>query len=255
MLSPLAENATDIQTDATPPATCAFSPIVAPVARTAQRVDTEFGGVIFLLNILLALNLYPDFTKPLGRRLEPSPLWLLSQLGGHLFGKSFRRDPLFALLRDAGQSGELPEEWHIGPEWMGPLRQHGSVQRVFDGKNLTTFDARGFIWSDIRAKPWSRHAVSATRHPRRVRAIVLPAKRDDRWVACLGAFIRFRMACAAPGLDVAALRLPASAELTDDGLDVYFSLTRLPLAVRMAGLDRNPGWLPSEGRSISFHFS
>jgi hypothetical protein len=32
-------------------------------------------------------------------------------------------------------------------------------------------------------------------------------------------------------------------------------LATLPIELRIAGLDRDPGWIPSAGRSISFHFA
>jgi hypothetical protein len=229
--------------------------VAIPRQAHVQHAETEFGGIMFVLNILLALRLYPDFTEPLGRRLEPSPLWLLSQVGIHLFGKAFRRDPLFRLLRYTGQSGSLPRRWQIEPEWVEHLPMTGILRQVFDGKNLSLWDSRGFIMSDHRAKPWSRGAIRAGERAPGRHTVALPANRSDRWVACLAAFIRFRIAHAADGLAVAKLRLPATATLKDDGLEVDFPLARLPLAIRMAGLDRNPGWLPSEGRNVSFHFS
>jgi hypothetical protein len=37
-------------------------------------------------------------------------------------------------------------------------------------------------------------------------------------------------------------------------LDVHFSLATHPIELRMAGLDRDPGWVPAGGRSIYFHY-
>jgi hypothetical protein len=31
-------------------------------------------------------------------------------------------------------------------------------------------------------------------------------------------------------------------------------LHHLPLSIRLAGLDRNPGWVPASGCDIRFHF-
>jgi hypothetical protein len=36
---------------------------------------------------------------------------------------------------------------------------------------------------------------------------------------------------------------------------VHLSLSQLPLDLRIAGLDRDPGWIPAAGRSVAFHFS
>jgi hypothetical protein len=37
-------------------------------------------------------------------------------------------------------------------------------------------------------------------------------------------------------------------------LDVFFPLAAHPVEVRIAGLDRDPGWIPAAGRHVSFHF-
>ncbi|MGO4778520.1 hypothetical protein AB4084_23945, partial [Lysobacter sp. 2RAB21] len=38
-------------------------------------------------------------------------------------------------------------------------------------------------------------------------------------------------------------------------IDVHLSLADLPLALRCAGLDRDPGWIPAAGHGIRFHFA
>ena len=47
---------------------------------------------------------------------------------------------------------------------------------------------------------------------------------------------------------------PARIQLTPVHLDIYLALAELPIAIRLAGLDRDPGWVPSAGRSLAFHF-
>ena len=42
--------------------------------------------------------------------------------------------------------------------------------------------------------------------------------------------------------------------VTADRLDVMLSLEEHPIAIRLAGLDRDPGWVPAAGRSVAFHF-
>ena len=44
---------------------------------------TGYGGLLFLINAFTALDLYPDFTRPKGNRLAPSPLWLADRIGRH----------------------------------------------------------------------------------------------------------------------------------------------------------------------------
>lgn len=50
------------------------------------------------------------------------------------------------------------------------------------------------------------------------------------------------------------LHLHGRIECDAERLTVYFSLEQLPLAVRIAGLDRDPGWIPAAGRDVRFYF-
>jgi len=38
-------------------------------------------------------------------------------------------------------------------------------------------------------------------------------------------------------------------------VDVRFALAELPLEIRLAGLDRTPGWIPAAGRFVAFAFA
>jgi hypothetical protein len=41
---------------------------------------------------------------------------------------------------------------------------------------------------------------------------------------------------------------------TETHIDVFLLLAELPIPIRFAGLDRDPGWVPAAGRFIAFHF-
>jgi hypothetical protein len=159
------------------------------------------------------------------------------------------------LLNDIGRGGVLPDTWQVGSDWLAGFPRKALLRPVFDGHNIIQRDIRGFIYSAQTAKRYSRKAMASHSVGGRHTDRKLPADRDDRWIACLAAFIRFRIVQAAPDLDIKALRMPATVCLTDDSVEMQFALATLPLGIRMAGLDRNPGWLPSEGRSIAFQFS
>ncbi|MBM0740404.1 hypothetical protein JOY44_02020 [Phormidium sp. CLA17] len=47
---------------------------------------------------------------------------------------------------------------------------------------------------------------------------------------------------------------PATLYLTRTHVDVVFTLDQIRLDVRMAGLDRDPGWVPEMARAIAFHY-
>jgi hypothetical protein len=42
--------------------------------------------------------------------------------------------------------------------------------------------------------------------------------------------------------------------VTETRLDVTFALERLPVEVRLSGLDRDPGWVPAAGRYVAFNY-
>jgi hypothetical protein len=47
---------------------------------------------------------------------------------------------------------------------------------------------------------------------------------------------------------------PARVMLSPGALDAVFSLDEHAVAIRIAGLDRDPGWIPAAGRVVGFHF-
>jgi hypothetical protein len=79
-----------------------------------------------------------------------------------------------------------------------------------------------------------------------------------RWAIRLSA--RWRTALSArldlPQGRAAALlvELPAEVVCTPTRVEVRFQLIDLPVALRVAGLDRDPGWIPAAGRSVAFRF-
>lgn len=93
----------------------------------------------------------------------------------------------------------------------------------------------------LRERAPQRAAGVRTRHPR-------------LWHA-----LRERLALAL-GLDdandlvPALLRLPAQLQDGGERIDLHIDLASLPLPVRIAGLDRDPGWIPAAGCDVRFHF-
>jgi hypothetical protein len=222
---------------------------------------TEFGGVFFLVNMLLALGFYPDFTRPRERGLAPSPSWLLDRLAERLFGRAYLDDPLHCRLSEIGLPGGLPVGWEVDPEWLTGLPPAPHGLRSSRARTIL-WDVRGFALVDAphaaprRRRAWLRRyaacgpCAALPRQPRRS----MPRDSDARWIACLAEFMTARLAMAGDGLGPQSLRLPASVTFDEQRVEVAFDLARLPVEVRLAGLDRDPGWLPAEGRSLAFSF-
>jgi hypothetical protein len=90
----------------------------------------------------------------------------------------------------------------------------------------------------------------------------MPGRRRDRvatWIELLAAYVRARLVragVARSGYAAACLlcRQPASVAMTALAIDATFALAALPIEVRRAGLDRDPGWVPAGARTLRFHF-
>ena len=235
--------------------------IEAQSEAAARGFDTEFGGVLFLVNALLALDLYPDFTRPLDKGLAPSPFWLIDRLAMRLLGHAYRRDPLHRWLAAVGLAGALTAEWRVAPGWLAglPLAAHGLRRSrartiLWDLRGFALVDVPGTLPSDRRvAAPYRCCGTLVNRLPP-LPPRPMPRDPGARWIACLAEFLRVRLALASEGLGPEALRLAGRVTSDEERIEVRFELARLPIALRLAGLDRDPGWLPAERRSLSFHF-
>ena len=251
---------------------------------------TQFGGVAFLLNVALHLGLYGDFTQPQQRGLAMSPWHLLHTALGRAVGRRGREDPLAFWLRTRGSAhgprlcgvwqvpaaalrafdGDL-RPWHArsgGGRWqlwhpagfcvahqppaVGLPAVLAALQRPQQavvwhgpGEGRAATSATAAIAAIAATSATSATAATAT----------APAPRLSTLVCAL---LRARLALALglPGRAALALvvALPARVQVHSERLDLHFSLCALPLAVRLAGLDRDPGWLPAAGCDIRFHF-
>ncbi len=242
-------------------------------------LDTRYGGLFYLLNVALALRLYGDFTMPRAPGLAWSPWNLLAWTGQAWFGQDLIADPLWRGLADlAGRpvseppirSFETVPDWRLGPgdlaAWpaQSALRVHATPTRLRIGH------AEGFAIADVRRidgmPPMSQaRAVCDDLTPCRESALRRGAVASARgtaaarWLSHWRAYVDARLRAAlglARDIDPAALvaRHRAQVQVSLSTVDVWLSLADLPLSVRIAGLDRDPGWMPALGRSVMFHF-
>lgn len=152
------------------------------------QLHTRQGGLLFLLNAALQLQLYGDFTQPRFQGLDCPPWRFLLLAGRAWCGPGFRRDPLHGWLLRRAAGARQPVPLALWP------RLHARLALALD-------------------------AVPAPR----------PALRQ-------------------------MLGLAANVHDTGERLELFFSLAQLPLAVRLSGLDRDPGWIPVAGCDVRFHF-
>lgn len=250
-------------------------------------IETKFGGLFYLLNVALALGLYGDFTQPRMPGIALSPWDFLALVGRAWFGRAFERDPVRAMLGElAGRErheqpgrGFAPEDNWVAPaDWLAPWNGAARLKVYATGKRLQLWHDAGFIVIDVpRARglaPLAQARVLCAEHvalrtARLTRAVRLPRERArrtlgraplGRWLRCLLLYLHARLARAlgsanAPALAARVCRHRATLRCSTTRLDVHLSLADLPLALRIAGLDRDPGWIPAAGRTIAFHFA
>lgn len=155
-------------------------------------IHTALGGVWYLVNVITALDLWPQCPAGMGA-------WrLLTELAARLWGER-PPDPLWNLL-DALDAGEAVVEQST--TWSAWLATTVPLVATWLAKQLTT------------------PALPAAESP----------------------------------VISAMLRRPAMLWITRTHVDISFPLAQIDLQVRLAGLDRNPGWVPALGRVVTFYF-
>jgi hypothetical protein len=234
---------------------------------------TRLGGLFHLLNVALFLGLYGDFTQPRAPGIALSPWDLLDLLGAELLGAR-PRDPVWRLLADlsgrgpggrAGAGFRAPGDLRAPAEWLAPFGKTGPWRWGADERRIRLRHPAGFAASDVRRRgPLDEQLRrELARHGARAVAGAPPRReardRLDGWVAWLGAYVAARL-CLALGVRrrreavAVLLRRRASVLVTATEIELTFALADYPVAVRLAGLDRDPGWVPAAGRRIGFRF-
>ncbi|EXI67925.1 MAG: hypothetical protein AW08_01529 [Candidatus Accumulibacter adjunctus] len=244
-------------------------------------VATEFGGLFCLINAALALGLYGDFTMPAERGIDLSPWDFLALAGEHLAGAEFRGDPAWPLLAQlAGRTeGEAPgahfappPEWRMPAAWLTPFADwRGLWRRQNDAARLRVLHPAGFVLVDVTrdGSPVEEQIHQELRPYREELRFRLRARGEqppaedvspfDRWCGWLLPYLGRRLALAMGLRNVRRaarllLRQPARIEVSAARVDIHLRLADLPISVRLAGLDRDPGWVPAAGRFLAFHY-
>ncbi|WP_164018271.1 hypothetical protein [Pyxidicoccus trucidator] len=249
-------------------------------------ISTGLGGLFYLVNLALFLEMYGDFSRPAHPHL-PLSLWdFVTLVGRRLLVDPRTGDPVWKVLallsgRKAGDAPgagfEPPEAWRIPSEWLLAFRAPEESLWTWEARDerVRVLHPAGFLVLDVpcaggddagaqvlrETEAFSRECAftlvdGAVPAPAEVEASAL-----ERWLAWLVPYCRSRLVRAlglapddAPALEAAVLTHDARLHVTETHVDVVLALSQLPLAVRVAGLDRDIGWLPSAGRHLTFHF-
>jgi hypothetical protein len=225
------------------------TPTLTPHAY-GDSIETQVGGVFYLLNLALSLDLYADFTKPLQPGIALS-LWdFLTLVGQRLTPLRFRRDPLWGLLANLagrapaqapGAGFHPPYAWRVPAAWLSAFPKSATWRCSESPDRLRVMHSAGFAVVDV---PRTSRVSSTT---------------TARWMRWLMPYVCARLSLALGETDrrkAGSIVCAQNARVftSPTHLDVMFSLAELPIAVRRSGLDRNPGWVPSAGRVMTFHY-
>ena len=252
-------------TAAPPAAEVAGEPLTRPI-------ETELGGLFYLLNLALFLGLYGDFTRPREPGIALDPWDLVALLGEALVGDR-PDDPVWAALarlagREAGEPPgrgfRAPAAWRVPREWLEPFEAGGTwrwsaATGVLRLQHPAGFPAvavpRGGAPAAVQLRRELRRLGSPAA-PKHAALPCEPAHPLDRWVARLAAYCdaRLRQALGTGDLAHVLLRRRARVFITPTHVDVVFQLAEHPLEIRFAGLDRTPGFIPATGRTVALHF-
>ncbi|MGE5672268.1 MAG: hypothetical protein ACM3XM_00060 [Mycobacterium leprae] len=189
----------------------------------AEGVETRLGGLLYLINLLIRLEL----------QIPEVGVWaLLEAVGRALLDQvdcDLLDDPIWQLLAlldgrepayPAGQHcPPLPNPPTLPPEWP-PIPQGPPYTPGPHSGNLSPHLQQWLTLLIPYLTAWLRAALQ-------------PA--EDDWLKAL-------------------LLVPARIHVTETQVDLVLPLQAASLPVRLAALDRTPGWQPQFGRTITFYF-
>jgi hypothetical protein len=246
----------------------------------SEATATELGGLFYLINLGLFLDLYGDFTSPARPGLALFIWDFVFLLGRRLLRSERTSDPVWDLLTHlAGRDADTPpgfgyvpsDVWRLPVEWLRPFPEPRAWSWDANEECLWVCHPEGFRVLDVPrdgADELQQLALEtrtyAAANPLTLqRGVSEQATTDlaplDRWLALLVPYVHARLGHAlrlAQEDDVGELLLVHRARVVVSAtrVDVTLSLAELPCAIRLAGLDRDPGWVPAAGRFVAFHF-
>ena len=250
-------------------------PIDNLAAEAPLVIESAWGGLLYLINVALHLELYADCSHPLRPGLD-LPIWrFLALIGEELAGETLRQDPLWNGLADlSGPTDQLshdwmpPEEWVMPADWLDKFPSAEPWRWSYRRGQLRLVHPAGFVVYErvVRESALEEELqrlqtvyigiANLERHEENGASGDAVGLR--RWLNWLVPYLRARLllALAVEEGDAISLLLHRRCriELTDGRLDALFSLQDHPIEIRLAGLDRNPGWVPAAGRYIEFHY-
>lgn len=241
-------------------------------------VETRFGGVFYLLNLGLYLNLYRDFTESGEAEIDLNVWDFVALLGLEFLGRKIKKDAVWKLLerlagreneKELGQGFTAPDAWRISPEWLKTFRIDRKWLWMRDDKRLIVRHPAGFCVLDVplleAAKIQLKNELKF--YQKDFSELAESDLKDfpehlsppGNWLKNLAEYAQARLLQALNlktrrQINAVLFERRAKIVVTATHLDITFSLADLPFEVRLSGLDRNPSWIPAVGKFVNFHF-
>jgi hypothetical protein len=272
--TPATADASTLPEEALPPPAQPFS----------QGVSTGLGGLLYLLNLFDRLEILEEFEVA----AQVGCWGLLAGVGRAMLGSAadlWAHDPIWALLAqldgrepEARPGATLPaqDDFRLPAAW---LHSVGRCRwNVVDGR-LYLWTGDPFLLADVAgagaeaasqaereasiyaAQPWPAPTEEPPLHDLASSWFAACSSGYRRWLRNITPYLHIRLARALqlepdqPDALVETLfARPGRLYVTSTHLDVVMSLEAISLPVRLAGLDRSPGWWPHLGRAVTFHF-
>jgi hypothetical protein len=184
-----------------------FEPLAAP--EEAIAIETEFGGLFYLINVGIYLEYYADFTRPLERGIALNLYDFVAMIGAAWFGDALRADPLWALLAtmagrgvdDAPRHDFAPADGQTPASWFGEMLATVEARLVAALGLEEGMDEEPSLMPRLLCRHRARVAVSATHVDVYLSLADLPLEirysgldRDAGWVPAAGRYLTFYFA-------------------------------------------------------------
>lgn len=258
-------------------------PVLSPPgdAWFGEAMQTELGGVLFLVTLLKSLRLPASLEEECSQELGIGTWEVLELCARCLLGPGATHlihDPVWrALARLDGRAAEVPAGsgfigrpcYRLPESWLAALPPMGRPAIRCRDTRVEMWHPAGIVISDCEvagAAEVRAMAGSGSRYGARGEWAgaaplgVAPGRPLRRFLSFLMPYLRWRLA-ASLGLRhtsrhrlATILQRPATVWLTSTHVDVVMDLNQASGPIRLSGLDADPGWLPDFGHVIQFHY-
>jgi hypothetical protein len=193
-VAPVIQSDPVIETPASSPEPIA--PVTIPIQLDAITIETNLGGLFYLINLAIFLEIYSDFTSPTEQFHDDLSIWdFVTIVGREINQDRDLDDPIWTGLQDLQNYHDNPENPEIlsKPTWLTDLLPHIKARLILAlgiGDEAALANLLLHHYAKITITPTHAHVFfSLADHPIEIRLSGLD--RNPGWVPAAGRFIAF----------------------------------------------------------------